>query len=63
MLEWTRLDPTQAGEWLQENLDQPWADSAILGYAQSIAGAGDKEAARQWMDQIQNETLRGRWTP
>jgi len=63
VLQWTRMDPTQAGEWLRENLDQPWSDTAILGYAQSIAGVGNKEAARQWMDQIQNETLRARWTP
>ena len=54
---WARQDSVAAGERLSAMLNEPWADTAILGYARAIAET-DPDAASQWLSRIKDQTIR-----
>lgn len=56
---WARQDSVAAGERLSGMLNEPWADTAILGYARSIEET-DPDAASQWLSRIKDQTIRSR---
>lgn len=58
---WGQGDPVAAAESLSRHLHEPWADTAILGYARALRHS-DPEAA-EWVEQIRDESVRGIWNP
>jgi len=61
MRTWTITDQAAAGDWISNQLDQPWIETAIAGYANTLRSS-NPESAAEWVEQIENETLRKRAT-
>ncbi|MEM7144255.1 MAG: hypothetical protein AAF591_03915 [Verrucomicrobiota bacterium] len=62
VMNWVENDPVAASRWLTDLPSGADRDSAIIGFVERYAEVGDPEEVVPWLNEIENESLRRRYS-